>query len=375
MDRQSSGVEDLDVLLGGLIAGDNVVWVGEEPELLARVEHAFLAEGQQQAAKCWYVTTRSAPQAVAARLGPTVTVLDARPRGSIADPAVLEQAVAGSAGVWDRLVVDGLDVLAQRWGREAALRLFTRLCPLMFDLGALAYWRASRRTLGSSFLQEVEKVTQSVLEVDREHLRVVKAEGRPPHVQGRLVRIEVSDAGGVRLREERALGRLGEGLRRLRQQRHLNQADLSRLAGVSPSAISQAEAGRRGLSLDTLLKLSEELGISLDELLSTQHAPNYVLARRDRLGASQPSVALLDDSNLGLRTYLVHLQPGEMGTPPMPHKGLELVLVAAGLIQIDLGSATPVMRAGDALLATKVPVMGWRNLQAKPARLFWILRD
>ncbi|MDQ3931661.1 MAG: cupin domain-containing protein, partial [Actinomycetota bacterium] len=79
--------------------------------------------------------------------------------------------------------------------------------------------------------------------------------------------------------------------------------------------------------------------------------------------------------NLGLRTYLVHLQPGEMGTPLIPHKGLELVLVAAGLIQIDLGSATPVMRAGDALLATKVPVRGWRNLQAKPARLFWILRD
>jgi hypothetical protein len=49
--------------------------------------------------------------------------------------------------------------------------------------------------------------------------------------------------------------------------------------------------------------------------------------------------------------------------------------VAAGLVQADLGSATPVLRAGDAVLATKASVAGWRNLVAEPARLFWIIRD
>jgi len=52
-----------------------------------------------------------------------------------------------------------------------------------------------------------------------------------------------------------------------------------------------------------------------------------------------------------------------------------MVLVAHGLVQVDLGSATPVLRTGDAVLATKVAVTGWRNLSAEPARLFWILRD
>ncbi len=52
-----------------------------------------------------------------------------------------------------------------------------------------------------------------------------------------------------------------------------------------------------------------------------------------------------------------------------------MVVMAHGLVQIDLGSATPVLRAGDAVLATKVAVIGWRNLSAEPARLFWILRD
>ena len=49
--------------------------------------------------------------------------------------------------------------------------------------------------------------------------------------------------------------------------------------------------------------------------------------------------------------------------------------LAAGLVQVDLGVETPVMRAGDALLASRVAVMGWRNLLGDPARLFWIIRD
>ena len=59
----------------------------------------------------------------------------------------------------------------------------------------------------------------------------------------------------------------------------------------------------------------------------------------------------------------------------MVHKGVELVVVASGLVQLELGAAAPVMRAGDAVLATRVAVEGWRNLAAEPARLFWVLRD
>ena len=71
----------------------------------------------------------------------------------------------------------------------------------------------------------------------------------------------------------------------------------------------------------------------------------------------------------------MHLGPGDSGEPPALHTGPELVVVTAGLVQIDLGSETPVVRAGDATLATTVPVRGWRNLLATPARLFWIPRD
>jgi hypothetical protein len=44
-------------------------------------------------------------------------------------------------------------------------------------------------------------------------------------------------------------------------------------------------------------------------------------------------------------------------------------------VQVTIGSDTPVMRAGDAVLARRVAVSGWRSLTGDPAMLFWVLGD
>jgi transcriptional regulator with XRE-family HTH domain len=368
-------VADLDGLLGGLILGDNVVWVLDDNEVVRHLEDAMLAEAVGRGEGCFYVTATGDPARVEARVGPSVTVLDARPRGPYGDAAVLETAIIEGARSKPPgyVVVDGLLAFARRWGPAKAVAFFSRVCPRLFDLGAIAYWRAPRADLGRSFIEQVTNVTQCVLEIGEGHLRVVKAEGRPASVQGRLLRVEVTE-GAVRLEEERALGRLGRGLERVRRERNLNQSDLARMAGVTPSAVSQAETGRRGLSLDTLLLLSERLGMGLDELLAAAPVGGYVLARHPRT-ADDAKVSLLDDPKAGLRAYLVRLGPGESGAPDFLHKGAELVLVASGLVQITIGADTPVMRAGDAVLATSLAVSGWRNLMNGPALLFWVLRD
>ena len=374
-DRVSSGVPDVDALLGGLILGDNVVWVLDGTAAVGHLEEALLAEAAGRGEGCFYVSAGPDPAKLQARLGSAVTVMDARARGPYGDAAMLEMAII--EGVRSRppgyVVVDGLVHFARRWGPAKAVAFFSRVCPRLFDLGAVAYWRAPRAQLGRSFVEQVTNVTQCVLEVGDGHLRVVKAEGRPASVQGRLLRLQVTN-GVVRLEDERALGRLGRGLERVRRERNLHQSDLARMAGITPSAISQAEAGRRGLSLDTLLLLSERLGMGLDDLLASAPAGGYVLARHPR-STLEATTALLDDPQAGLRAYLVRLGPGESGVPDLVHKGPELVLVASGLVQLTIGSDTPVMRAGDAALATSVAVSGWRNLMNGPALLFWVLRD
>jgi transcriptional regulator with XRE-family HTH domain len=369
-ERLTSGIPALDEVLGGLMVGDNVVWFGGSDEVHDLLHSAFFAAAPPGAV-CLYVTTRDAPERVRRRFGAAVEVLDARPGKAHADAVTLERAVLEHAAPGAFVLLDHLDDLVRRFGTARALALFSRICPQLFDAGAICYWRAGDDA--RSIRDGVRGVTQCVLDVSDGRLRIDKAEGRPS-VQGRIFRLQVED-GELKIEHELAVGRLAQGVRALRGARHLSQSDVARVAGVSPSAISQVEAGHRGLGLDTVIALAEGLGVGLDELLGTPKAPGYVIARRDRTMPRRGVTALLDDPVLGIRAYLVNLGSGESGEPPTAHKGPELVVVASGLLQINLGSETPVMRAGDAVLATTAAVHGWRNLAAGASRFFWVLRD
>lgn len=369
-ERSPSGIDGLDTALGGgLIPGDNVVWFGSDQTVHALVQEAFFAAAPASAPRV-FVATREAPIVAARRLG-GVEVLDARPGERFTDLALLEQTVIerGHEGAW--VAIDNLDDFVRRLGPEGAFRLFSRICPRLFELGSICYWTAGA---GSRSIRErVRGVTQCVFDLSASRLRIDKAEGRRS-VQGRVYRLRVAD-GTVHVEQERAIGRLAEGLRELRASRRLSQSDVARVAGVSPSAISQAEAGHRGLGLDTVLAIAEGYGVSLDALLEAGSHPGYVIARRDRALPRRGVTPLLDDPTTGLRAFLVLLGPGEQGEPPAAHKGPELIVVASGLVQIDLGQETPVMRAGDAALATTTAVHGWRNLSPAGSTFFWVLRD
>lgn len=366
--EHSTGEAALDDLLGGLLAGDNVVWVGDKNDLHDEIELAFLETG-----------THSTLVLLADPIGPlkslpdTVEVIDARPGRPHADPVALEREIIHRGSeTGTRIVIRDLDTLVSRLGPKAALGFFSRTCPRLFDHGAIAYWRASRNG-SSSILDGVQQVTQCVIDHTSGRFRVIKAEGRA-HAVGRIFDISTGPD-GITLKEVRALSRLADGLRRLRTSRNLTQTEIARLAGVSPSAISQVESGQRGLNLDTLLTLASALNVSIDDLLSYHVDPGYVLARRDRIPARRGLVPLLNDPEAGLRAYLVVLGPGESGEPGSVHKGTELILVGSGVVQLMLNEETPVLRAGDALLVTVDAIHGWRNLLPEMARLFWIVRD
>jgi transcriptional regulator with XRE-family HTH domain len=369
-ERHPSGVPALDAVLGGLMVGDNVVWFGGTDEVHHALHRALFAVAPRGAISL-FVTTRDSPDRVRTRVGPDTKVLDARPGKAHADAVALERAVLEQANAGAFVVIDNLDDLVRRYRAERALLLFTRICPQLFDAGAICYWRAGDQS--RSIRDGVRGVTQCVLDLSDGRLRVDKAEGRD-RVQGRIYRLGISD-GELEIEHELAVGRLAQGLRQLRASRRLSQTDIARVAGVSPSAISQVEAGHRGLGLDTVIAIADGLGVGLDELLGVSANPGYVIARRDRTMPRRGVTPLLDDPSLGIRAFLVNLGPGEHGEPPTAHKGPELVVIASGLVQINLGTETPVMRAGDAALATTAAVYGWRNLAAGASRFFWVLRD
>src|ERR1700694_4321787 len=83
----STGIAGLDTVLGGLIPGDNVVWVAERAGPYEVAERAFIAQARQEGRRCIYVTALHDPLDLG--LGPDVEIIDARPGRPDAPPAAL----------------------------------------------------------------------------------------------------------------------------------------------------------------------------------------------------------------------------------------------------------------------------------------------
>jgi transcriptional regulator with XRE-family HTH domain len=377
LETASTGVAELDLALGGLYWGDNVVWEIEEGTSVEPFLQAIATRATEDHEYAAYLTVARDPAELRRRY-PQLEVVDARPGTELAQPGPLLAEIRrlGTSVERGLLVFDPLEAMGAEWGSDLALRFFTRGCPMLLELGAIAYWSFAPSELGQSFRREIEEVTQCVVVVGDGRLRIAKAEGRPFGVQGSVFRYR-DDNGVPALEPAPAAARLGSALRAIRLQRHLSQSELARLAGVSPSAVSQAERGQRGLSLETLLDLTARLGITLDELLRGEVAPGYRLARRHdpRRAADGKPLPLLDDPEAGLRTYLLRLPPKASAELGFAHKGVELITVGAGLVQVVLETGRPVLRQGEALLAERSGISSCRNIGDREALVFWILRD
>ncbi len=70
--------------------------------------------------------------------------------------------------------------------------------------------------------------------------------------------------------------RVGEQIQRLRTERKLTLDDLSRAAGVSKSMLSEIERDKANPTIAVAWRLTNALGISLDELFAQPKAPETV---------------------------------------------------------------------------------------------------
>lgn len=69
------------------------------------------------------------------------------------------------------------------------------------------------------------------------------------------------------------LKRIGGRIREIRQQRGMNQQELSALIGVALSTVSEIERGNKGMRLMTFIKIAEALQVSADVLLRMDVPP------------------------------------------------------------------------------------------------------
>jgi transcriptional regulator with XRE-family HTH domain len=366
----STGLDALDGVLGGLFWGDNVVWQLEGAPIKPFYSAIAL---QSDAFETRTIVSMGTP---AEDFGvPGLGLIDARPGTPLEQPADLLREIHRICHPRARrlLLFDSLDEMVRQWGTSGARGFFARCCPLLLEVSAIAYWSMSRDT-PRAVRDTVEAVTQCVLRVDDRSVRVAKAEGRDERVRGSVLHWQYED-GGLALAPAELVGRIAASLRALRRTRELNQHDLAELAGVSPSAVSQAERAERGLSLATLVRLSSALGITIDELLRGEDPELYRIGRRieDPGRGPERTMTLIEGADSDLKIDLVHLGAHESGTPSVHRKGTGVVAVSSGLVHVRVGGRTPAVRRGEVLVADSERIEGWRNLGQGEAVLFWIV--
>ena len=412
MARVATGFRQLDDLLGGLRTGDNVVWQTEPGGALDPFLSGFL-RGSRRAPALLYTSFHVPPAVILDRFESVwdperFVLLDCFTDGlGAGDPAfgrfyrskrarqfrVIRMAKAGDPaavqeqltsledelGNGTRYVFDSLTGMQQLWDEEAALSVFLRSCPRLYELRTVAYWVLDRDAHARSFLARLAHTTQVVLDVrsdDEGHeLAVVKAQGRPSEVGGRRLRFTFE---GERLRVQKTSAdpkeRLGDQLKARRVARGMSQAELARRLEISASALSQAERGQAPLSQATVTRAWQILGEG--EAGQLAQLPGYEVSRRGGRRTTDLAPGLVSEEVLTFASpggvHLLTFAPGSAGRrPPFSTKLPEAVVVLSGVLEVRVGEARDVLQAGDAIVLRGEPVSAWRNPGPEEARVLW----
>ncbi|MFI5809225.1 helix-turn-helix domain-containing protein [Streptomyces sp. NPDC051561] len=154
------------------------------------------------------------------------------------------------------------------------------------------------------------------------------------------------------------LAAMGPRLRVLRERRGVTLTDVSGATGISPSTLSRIETGRRKPTLEVVLQLAKEYGVSLDELAGTAPAAGPRSTVQHSFGDDKAVLPLTRYLG-GLHAHK-HVLPAVEGPPGRPrqvsHEGYEWLCVLYGRLWLALGDQDLVLAAGDvAEFGTSVP--------------------
>ncbi|MEU7312743.1 helix-turn-helix domain-containing protein [Streptomyces sp. NPDC007083] len=149
-----------------------------------------------------------------------------------------------------------------------------------------------------------------------------------------------------------ALAAMGPRLRAAREHRGATLTGVGCATGISPSTLSRIETGRRKPTLEVVLQLAKEYGVSLDELAGTapvSPAPEPRASAVRRFG-DEKAVLPLTRYVGGLHAHK-HVLPAVQDPPARPrqvsHDGWEWLCVLYGRLWLALGGQDLALSSGD----------------------------
>ena len=176
--------------------------------------------------------------------------------------------------------------------------------------------------------------------------------------------------------------RLGERIKKRREQFHLQLNDLARMVGISSSALSQIENAKTFPSLATIKTIADNLHstvgelIGEHELISKNPLIKYLEKKFVKENDSGASLYLLSyhDSGKLMETYLVAFKPNANADDLMTnHPGQEFMFVFSGEIEIEYDNRTYKLKMGDSFYLITGKSHKFINSSQNIAELIWIV--
>ncbi|MEH6382506.1 MAG: XRE family transcriptional regulator [Dietzia cercidiphylli] len=178
---------------------------------------------------------------------------------------------------------------------------------------------------------------------------------------------------GKELRVTEELRQVGTRLRAYRHSKGWTLDQLAERADMSASTLSRLESGKRQSSLELLLPLTRQLGISLDDLVAPTTVDPRV--RRPVVHRDGMVIAPLAPEGSSVGTYKITYPPASTAPEPRVHDGYEWFYVLSGKLRLVLGDQELILTRGEAAeFDTKIP-HSLSAAGARPAQVISIFND
>jgi transcriptional regulator with XRE-family HTH domain len=178
---------------------------------------------------------------------------------------------------------------------------------------------------------------------------------------------------------------LGRTARRLRETQNLTLADVAGRANISSAMLSRLETGRVSPSLETILALSQALGVTASVLLQRVGADDggaqlirageglETVRSGTRRGHTYHLLAAQRGPRKIFEPFLVTLNDRSEVFPGFQHPGVEFIHMLSGILHYRHGRYSYVLKPGDTLTFRGDVAHGPERLEKVPIRMLSII--
>jgi len=424
--RVSSGLPELDRLLGDLYIGDNVLWYEDAGSFSAVFCLHFIRESLARKKPLIYVTFDRSPKNVVSFLGSlaesqNLTILDCFTNGKGDRSEVFNKFYEKDGALWPyqvikvndptnpvfvgeaiyglhsnlsgdvHFILDSLTGMQALWGgEEQILQFYAKTCPRLYELETIAYWLIEKGAHSNRLKANINKIAQVAIDLSvrrgKSTLKILKAEKRNSRFLNEQHEYLCDEADIVFEGQKQIKGKfdLGAKIKSIRLMRGLSQKHLADLTGVTPSTISQVEKNLIYPSLPALFRIAESLTIAVSAFFKDHGVEKnlFVYPPEQRTTAVLDNFAkeevqalwlLPPELETRLEAVLITIKPGKkLAGHFFAHKGEELGYLLSGRLEMTVDNHVHQVNAGDTLFLSKDIPGQWRNTADSIAELLWI---